>query len=252
MQDRYAGDVGDFLKFGLLRSLCSGVAGDRLHLGVCWYLVPDEAHNADGKHISYLAPGSHYARSLEACDPDLFRELKAIVTTGRRSVARLEESGVLPPSTVTYEVPLQLSSTVAAREAWHRAAVDRLASADIVFADPDNGIRTRYSKQSAEKYAMSYEIADYLRRGQSVIVYQHADRTSHVEVQIQRRMSELRDATDVQPVGVIIGRRGSVRYFFILSSDHHRERLEGRAIAFAERWSPHADYRCFLPSGRLG
>src|SRR5690348_3816657 len=53
MQDRYVGDVGDFAKYGLLRRL-TGRAGERkVRLGVVWCLFPDEAHNNDGRHISY-------------------------------------------------------------------------------------------------------------------------------------------------------------------------------------------------------
>ena len=55
MQDRYAGDLGDFLTFGLLRWLVP--SSGPLRLGVVWYRTLDEAHNADGKHIAYLQPG---------------------------------------------------------------------------------------------------------------------------------------------------------------------------------------------------
>ncbi len=37
MQDRYAGDIGDFVKLGLLRAISPGYA-----LGLAWYHVPDE------------------------------------------------------------------------------------------------------------------------------------------------------------------------------------------------------------------
>jgi hypothetical protein len=37
MQDRYAGDVGDYVKFALLRHLCPG-----RRLGIAWYLHPDQ------------------------------------------------------------------------------------------------------------------------------------------------------------------------------------------------------------------
>ena len=47
MQDRYAGDVGDFGKLGMLR--CMEDFG--LKVGINWYLVGDESHNNDGKHI---------------------------------------------------------------------------------------------------------------------------------------------------------------------------------------------------------
>ena len=44
MQDAFAGDIGDFSKFGLLRWLCGMTAGDglpRLRVGINWYLVTD-------------------------------------------------------------------------------------------------------------------------------------------------------------------------------------------------------------------
>ena len=47
MQDRYAADVGDFEKLGMLRELET----NGLKVGIKWYLIPNESHNADGKHI---------------------------------------------------------------------------------------------------------------------------------------------------------------------------------------------------------
>ena len=38
MQNRYVGDIGDYLKLGILRALSPGY-----HLGVAWWLFPDEA-----------------------------------------------------------------------------------------------------------------------------------------------------------------------------------------------------------------
>ena len=50
MQNRYSGDIGDFSKLGLLRALlpCG------IPIGINWYLVPDETHNGDGRHVKYL------------------------------------------------------------------------------------------------------------------------------------------------------------------------------------------------------
>jgi hypothetical protein len=50
VQDRYVGDLGDYLKLGLLRWLTTGTSAPRV--GVVWYRTVDEAHNADGKHIA--------------------------------------------------------------------------------------------------------------------------------------------------------------------------------------------------------
>jgi hypothetical protein len=60
MQDRYAGDIGDFVKLGLLRAISPGYA-----LGLAWYHVPDEGHNDDGRHIGYTAQPETYS----ALDP---------------------------------------------------------------------------------------------------------------------------------------------------------------------------------------
>lgn len=74
MEDRYTGDVGDFIKLALLRFL---VRGDPvLKLAINWYLSPNEDQNADGKHIGYLKPSNRQHASLERCDPDLMMRLK--------------------------------------------------------------------------------------------------------------------------------------------------------------------------------
>ncbi len=246
MQDRYAGDVGDFLKFVLLRELCTGGDGPELRLGVCWYLVPDESHNADGRHVSYLRPGNRHGASLEACDPELFSTLRTLVEKGERSVWSLERSGVLPRGTVTYRAPLRRSMAPTARQAWHRAALDRLAVAELIFADPDNGVRVERRSGSAEKYAMAHELADYLQRGQSVVVYHHADRSrGGVAAQIHRRMEELRSCTGVEPLGGVIARRGSVRFFVILPTSTHSARLRRAVHGYAVRCFPHVEYRNF-------
>ena len=70
MQNRYTGDIGDFGKLGLLRVLQS--AG--LSIGLNWYLTPDETHNGDGRHVSYLG-----LQEFRACDEGLWLALRAIV-----------------------------------------------------------------------------------------------------------------------------------------------------------------------------
>jgi hypothetical protein len=65
VQNRYAGDVGDYVKFGLLRALTGADDEPALSLGVMWYLTADEDHNQDGKHA--LASGSRArGRTLDA------------------------------------------------------------------------------------------------------------------------------------------------------------------------------------------
>ena len=112
MQNRYAGDLGDFLKLALLRWLVASNTAERtLRLGVVWYLVPDEDHNADGKHINYLDPTRPAARRFRTLDPDLYDALTSMMRSeASRSVAGLERCGALPPETVTFGTPLTFGS----------------------------------------------------------------------------------------------------------------------------------------------
>ena len=75
MQNRYVGDIGDYLKLGILRALSPG-----FHLGIAWWLFPDESHNRDGRHISYLSHPDQWRHF----DPDLFDTLREIVFTRRK------------------------------------------------------------------------------------------------------------------------------------------------------------------------
>ncbi len=239
MQDRYAGDVGDFVKLGLLRALC-GAGGDvPLRLGVNWYLAPDEEHNDDGQHVSYLRPGHTHSASLERCEPDLFRRLSSVVRSGR-SVAALERAGTLPAGSLSFTERLTPMSP-AARAAWHRRALDALTAADLVFLDPDVGLRVSPGGSTPHRYATMDEVGDYLRRGQTVVAYDHAGRNEPVSMQVPRRLAQLAEGTGVTPIGCVVARRGTCRFFHVVATEQHRARLAPALAAFGRTWRPHAE-----------
>lgn len=143
MQDRYAGNVGDFGKYGLLRWLCRPDAHrPAFRLGVLWYRFED-ATPGDGRDVSYLEPPR--AREFRSCDPDLFRQMRSIIRSGR-SIAAVEASGALPPGTaffgdkLTFERNEPRTSRALRRREWLEAGLRAVAHADLVFADPDNGL----------------------------------------------------------------------------------------------------------------
>ena len=70
----YTGDIGDYIKYALLRALSPG-----LKLGFAWYRYPDEDHNFDGKHVQYLQDPQRW-RHL---DPELFDDMNHIVESNR-------------------------------------------------------------------------------------------------------------------------------------------------------------------------
>jgi len=82
MQNRYVGDVGDYVKLSILR----GLSGER-RIGIAWWLFPDESHNRDGRHLGYLDQDKQW----RAYDPPLFDALLAIRKEKRRDIRSLEQ-----------------------------------------------------------------------------------------------------------------------------------------------------------------
>jgi hypothetical protein len=235
MQDRYAGDLGDFLKLGLLRWLVEpSFEEPPQRLGVVWYLAPDESHNADGKHVAYLDPQSPAGQQLRPLDPDLYDRLMAMVAGGERSVAQLEAFGVLPPENRTFGNLLQFSdlapsaksARVKRRRVWLDDALRATADCSIIFVDPDNGIRrsdhsTASHRSKSEKHAYLDELRAFTDRGQSIVAYHHADRSAPVPIQAQRRMA-------VEPLAAVRASRGTTRLFLVAPAPAQRDHLKAR------------------------
>jgi hypothetical protein len=254
VQDRYAGDLGDYLKFGLLRSLVPADSPTSLRLGGICYRTLDEAHNADGKHIAYLRPGHRSAMVLGRLDPDLYQRLTRMVSSGHRSTAALAEAGVLTAGTCFFGDPLDFTGTPpglagraarqARRRSWLERALAATAACQLIFADPDNGIRPARHREpthrtKAVKHAYLDELAAFAQRGQSLIVYHHADRSAAVGQQARRRLTDLTGGVPVQPVAAVRACRGSSRLFLIgAASAAHFGYLTGRLTALQHgRWA---------------
>jgi hypothetical protein len=245
MQDRYAGDLGDFLKLGLLRWLVSPVPDAPVHrLGVVWYRVPDEYHNGDGKHVAYLDPTSAAGQDLRPLDPDLYDRLREMVEGGHRSIGSLSTSGVLPPGSISYGGTLSLSDLATAdrvaritrRQRWIEDAAAAVEPCSLVFVDPDNGLRrddhaVPSHRNKAEKHSYLSEIGRFLERGQSVVAYHHADRSEPVPDQAQARMRDINDQLGVEPLAAVRASRGTTRLFIVMPAADHRRGLEARLRA---------------------
>lgn len=143
MQDRYAGDVGDYGKFALLKHILKST---RYCLGVNWYKYPDESHNNDGLHVNYLIK-----EKFKTADGELCVKLQSVLDGGR-SIDLLEKSALLPDDTVFFSesldghvmFPTQTNSDrdncLKSRTGWHQKAMSAMGSCDAIFLDPDNGL----------------------------------------------------------------------------------------------------------------
>lgn len=207
MQDRYAGDIGDFGKFGMLRAL----AAKGLSIGVNWYFVQplrqELATNDGGKFIP---------STLAKCDPTLAKILLDISQSPERSVHLLEAENLIPGARYhTEPVPVEN------RTEWHSRALSALDGMDLVFLDPDNGLLVKsVDKRSAKspKYTFYKEVASYVARGQSVIVYNHRSRKKP-GIYFAEIYAKLADAIpQADCIFAITFPKGSVRDYFVVTA----------------------------------
>ena len=227
MQDRYVGDVGDFVKYGLLRA----IRGTRC-LGVAWYLHPDAGPAGDGRHTNYLQHPGEW-RHL---DTKLFDTLKGMIPN-RRSVAIIQQCGILGDAVFAADRLMVAGVKVRDRLSWRQQWFDRiqhqLAGCDLVFADPDNGLvpndRFRPTrKESMKGIPIAEAIA--LAEGRTAVIYHHNSRRPG------GHLNEIRWLKSELPRGTMAyyWRRVSNRTFFVINPhDGIRRRLR----EFEKRWS---------------
>jgi hypothetical protein len=224
MQDKYAGDVGDFGKFALLRTLAAGQ-----RLGVCWYLVENETASSDGKHRSYLA----YPERFRELDRTVFDALKPLRDDAAlRSVRSLEQLRLLP-GTVFHGVPVPKQPGL--RHAWFSAMKERLKKCGLLFLDPDNGVA---GTRTTPKSVSHEEIRTLLADGHPLLVYHHQTRMrggADTEANVVGKGLQGRGAVRVQAIRL---RPYSSRFYFLIDGS---DVLHTRLKDFARRWGQNVE-----------
>jgi len=193
MKNQYLTDIGDYGKYGLLRFLAS----KGIRIGVNWYLTRDDGSN-DGRFKKYL---DKQAEKWMA-DDELFEELKRIKAQKKSTIHSIEAAGLIPQA-VYYSARLDYSKQTqcegmtvcekltpderaVARDKWFTGSIPCLRQADLIFADPDNGISYRATPRTKnnEKYILPAEVAAYYKTaynesGKDVVFYCHKGRRNN-------------------------------------------------------------------------
>ncbi len=227
MQNRYAGDIGDYIKIGLLRTLAPS-----RRLGILWYLYPNEGHNSDGKHTAYLSMPAVW-RNL---DPALFDLLREVVHC-ERSVQTIQRAFDSEACFVAEPVPTGLTAPErsARRRHWFETTLEHLNQCDLVFADPDNGLvgdeawrrkATGFGKQ------MPLSEARALSAGRCVVIYHHNSRfKGGHDAEVDSWLRAL-----AMPAIAVRATAYSCRTFFVVNPDTE---IVERTRSFCERWKDH-------------
>ena len=238
MRDSYVADIGDFGKYALLNAL----AGNDLRLGVLWCRNSLAEATQDGRFTVYP--------ELRTCDPDLYDRLAQLLKNKQRTLSQVENNDILPRSTLFYgsAIPAPTApcfseagrdAQTRLRAAWFEEAFTRLAEVDLVFLDPDNGLapsRCKKHLRSGVKYIFEDELAEFVKRGQSVVLYQHQQRRS-----LSEQVSEQRKILAAgEPCHAVSFHRRAVRIYYILPAANHQARIFHRLTRFLSgAWGEH-------------
>ena len=178
----------------------------------------------DGKIRGYLDKEKN-----RVYDPELYDVLKIMCERNEKNVCRFAEYGMIPGAIYfdkTVEPVLSsltISGKRAARKQWHQEALAVCAGFDLVFLDPDNGLRsgTPTAKKDAIKFVYSSEVANYFERGQDVVYYCHKGRRTDAQWEKAKHIMQERC-----PNAVLMGttyHRGTQRsYIFVIHPEREK------------------------------
>ncbi len=191
-------------------------------------LTPDDGRQ-DGQKIRYLKDPNTW----RLYDPPLFDFLaQSLGDDGVRSVRRLEESSLLPRARYFSEI---LRDSEPNRGSYVTSALSTLASSDLLFFDPDNGLEVRtvpYGSKGSAQYLYWRDVEAAWGTGASLLIYQHfihKPRTAFVS----RLSLELQDRTRS---GFIVAFRTANVVFLLAGQSRHKTQLNEAMSLVERRW----------------
>ena len=214
MKNQYVGDIGDYGKYGLLRFLAS----HGIKIGVNWYLTENDG-STDGKFTTYLKNPAD-----RVYDPELFDALQNIADHPDKTIKMIKQAGIIPDAEFFGEMLKSSSLKADAREwnrrLWFNNSTLMLGNAELIFADPDNGISYRKTARTkdSEKFILPEDVAEYYNSGRNVVYYCHKGRRKQ-EAWEQAKAEIRNHIRDAQILAVTFHRGTQRSYIFVLHPD---------------------------------
>jgi hypothetical protein len=233
MRDQFFGDINDYRKYGLLRTL---VGDGDVKLGVCWMLTPSDASGHGGK-TDYLKDSERWSK-YDSC---LFTALREWVEGRKlRCVNLVEQTDLIRSAKYHHPHNPFVPELKAEREEYFQEMLQLFSDVGLVFFDPDNGLEIPskpYTEKPSSKHIYFGEVNKAFdgRFRHSLLVYQHFIRENRAQF-IQRRMNEIKERTRTAPRQLRWIRTPHVVFFLAMQQDQV-EKLSSRAQEFCNRWS---------------
>jgi len=238
VKNQYFGDIGDYKKYSLLRTL---TLGGQLRVLVCWMLTSND-ERTDGKFIHYLNAPAQWRRY----DAPVFDFLaQHVLIRNERRVESIETHGLIPNATFHSAL---LTDGQAARQQYFAELGQRTAQAQIVFFDPDNGLEVKsvkYGWRNSAKYLYWQEAVATYQTGCSVLIYQHYPRARREEF-ARSKANELLQRTSAPAVIAI---RTAHAAYFLTPQPHHLPLIEPCLPALTAQWGDHFKTTIYRPAG---
>lgn len=231
MQNGYTGDVGDFLKFGLLRWLVSpSPYGQQHRLGVVWLREPSGCHHVDDEQAAFLDPSSVGGQDFRSLDSVLYDKLRTMASASGRPVSTRAACGALPKNTVCFDRPLNFDNLIrddpaaraVNRQRWFHEAMVAVAPCSLVFLDSD------HTADAPGEDLSSAEIEHLLARGQSVVTHHLPDPSQPLPEVVMSHMNAIHETLGVEPLAVVRGVGGCTRLFTVIPHRRHQSDLHDR------------------------
>lgn len=228
MKNQYFGDIGDYGKYGLLQFL----AEHGIRISVNWYLTEND-RGTDGKFTEYLEN-----EKFRKYSPGLYDMLKEyVVVREHRDVLVMKEAGLIPNAKY-YTEPMPALGGLPAderrrrREEWHQRALAFCRGSNLVFLDPDNGIRQEEISVSPadNKYVLLKEAVEYYEAGLDVVYYCHKGRRTPDQWAAYKNL--LRPEVPAENLAGLTYHRGTQRSYIFALQDSSAAQMRQLLDAF--------------------
>jgi hypothetical protein len=202
MKNQYVGDLHDYRKLAILRLLVQQY--DKI--GICWMLTKNDPILKDGGKISYLETKKE--KKYKPLDPELYEELKKIISEDKRNVKELE---------------LLLNKLNKGKfKFWN--TLESNPKVDLIFFDPDNGFGETHKHLSWEDINQ-YKESDIL----SIHFFNRQKGKTH-KIQVAE-IIEVLEKKGIKKNKILPIKAGSVVYFYISNSE---EKITNAETKFLE------------------
>ncbi len=224
MKNQYFGDINDYLKYGLIRSI---LGATQFKMLVAWMLTRGDKRS-DGNRRGYLLQPEIWREY----DRELYEGIQNLLKGNDRNVSLLEQTHLLPGTTYYSRDVMDNPND---RLSWAQELIEKAHNSDMVFLDPDNGIEVSskpYGRQDSSKYLYWREVDALWKNRKSILIYQHFRREER-KTFIRRILCDLLNHT---PNSIIKAFSTAHVVFFLVLQPEHAKHIRPIDAAVQSNW----------------